>query len=105
MKVALDLAEISLVGKSRKCVLFRNPGKRHGARNELFNTIQGQIARRCRCRALAHEYPQPHAARTGFLQRLDLTHANRNRKLIALAHHSFSIGGPGFDGASDDLGG
>ena len=63
--------------------------------------VRGRGARR----PLADKDAQPNGARAGLLQRLDLPEAHQRGELIALVDDGLGIGGSGFEGLGENIGG
>jgi len=99
------LAELGGVGKAGEGVFAGDAGERDGAFDEAVDGFAGEVGGAGAGGLLSDEDAQADGARTGLLERLDLAETDEGGELIALIEDDFGVGGPGAEGAGENIGG
>ena len=100
------LAEVGGVGKSGEGVLAGDAGEGDGAFDEAVARLSREKSEeRGAGGSLSDEDAQADGAGAGLLERLDLAETDEGGELIALVDDGFGVGGPGAEGAGEDIGG
>ncbi len=105
VEVAVELAELVGFGESGEGVFAGDLCEGDGAVDETGDALGGEVGGGGAGGALADKDAEADGARAGFLEGFDLAEVDERGELVAFVDDGFGVGGSGFEGAGEDVGG